>query len=82
MILDREVMSVARLLGGSAVVAGVLLPWLKFSAITQTGNGLFFGTTHVQRINTQGGMAAGSCAQAGAYRSVPYSADYVFWRAE
>ena len=58
------------------------LPWLKFSVITQIGNGLFYGTTHVQRINTQGGMAAGSCEQAGAYRSVPYAADYVFWRAE
>lgn len=58
------------------------LPWLKFSAITQTGNGLFYGVTHVQRINTQGGMARGPCEQAGAYRSVPYAADYVFWRAE
>src|SRR6266702_1762905 len=58
------------------------LPWLKLGVITQTGNGLFYGVTHVQRINTQGSMAAGSCEQAGAYRSVPYSADYVFWRAE
>jgi hypothetical protein len=70
------------------IVAGVAgrraedLPWLKFGVITQTGNGLFYGVTHVRRINTQGGMAAGSCEQAGAYRSVPYSADYVFWRAE
>jgi hypothetical protein len=58
------------------------LPWLKFGVITQTGNGLLYGVTHVQRINTQGGMARGQCDQAGAYRSVPYSADYVFWRAE
>ena len=69
---------VARVVGRTAED----LPWLKFSVITQTGNGLFYGTTHVQRINTQGGMAAGSCEQAGAYRSVPYAADYVFWRAE
>ncbi len=58
------------------------LPWLKFRVITQTGNGLFYGVTHVQRINTQGGMVSGPCDQAGAYRNVPYSADYVFWRAE
>ncbi|WP_240535268.1 DUF3455 domain-containing protein [Bradyrhizobium sp. YR681] len=58
------------------------LPWLKFGAVAQTGNGLLYGVTHVQRINTQGGVARGPCTQAGAYRSVPYSADYVFWRAE
>jgi len=58
------------------------LPWLKFGVITQRGDGLFYGITHVQRINTQGGVTRGACQQAGAYRSVPYSADYVFWRAE
>lgn len=58
------------------------LPWLKFKVSAQTGNGLFYGVTHVQRVNTQGGLISGPCDQAGAYRSVPYSADYVFWRAE
>ena len=58
------------------------LPWLKFGVITQRGDGLFYGITHVQRINTQGGVTRGACQQAGAYRSVPYSADYVFWRVE
>jgi hypothetical protein len=58
------------------------LPWLKFKVIAQTGNGLLYGVTHVQRINTQGGLVRGPCEQAGAYRSAPYSADYVFWRAE
>ncbi|WP_346730952.1 DUF3455 domain-containing protein [Bradyrhizobium sp. 132] len=33
-------------------------------------------------MTTQGGMVRGSCEQPGAYRSAPYSADYVFWRAE
>lgn len=58
------------------------LPWLKFGVITQSGDGLFFGASHVQRINTQGGVLRGTCQQAGTYRSVPYSADYVFWRVE
>ncbi|WP_347336769.1 DUF3455 domain-containing protein [Bradyrhizobium neotropicale] len=58
------------------------MPWLKFTVVTQTGNGLFYGVTHVQRINTEGGMVKGPCDQAGIFRSVPYSADYVFWRAE
>jgi hypothetical protein len=34
--------------------------------------------TTVQRINSHGGAAQGACDQAGAFRSVPYSADYVF----
>jgi hypothetical protein len=32
----------------------------------------------VQRINTRGGAMQGSCETAGTYRSVPFSADYVF----
>jgi hypothetical protein len=58
------------------------LPWLKFGVIKQSGDGLFYGVSHVQRINTLGGMIRGACQPAGTYRSVPYSADYVFWRVE
>jgi hypothetical protein len=58
------------------------LPWLKLHVTAQVANGMFYGVTHVQRINTQGGMASGSCDLAGTLRSVPYSADYVFWRAD
>lgn len=58
------------------------LPWLKFKTVAQTGDGLFHGVTHIQRINTQGGLLRGPCDQAGGYRSIPYSADYVFWRVE
>jgi hypothetical protein len=36
--------------------------------------------TTVQRVNTTGGKAEGTCNKAGAYRSIPYSADYVFLR--
>ena len=77
---------------GSAVKARIVaqaagrsaddLPWLKFGVITHSGDGLFSGVSHVQRINTQGGVARGACQQAGALRSVAYSADYVFWRVE
>ena len=38
--------------------------------------------TTVQRLDTKGGVAEGRCPSAGALLSVPYSADYVFWRAE
>ena len=39
------------------------------------------GTTYIQRIHTAGGVApAGPCA-VGASAEVPYSADYVFFKA-
>ena len=39
-------------------------------------------TTWVQRLNTSGGVApAGTCAP-GATVAVPYTTDYVFWKAK
>lgn len=55
-------------------------PWLKLAVVTRRGNGLFAEVTTVQRINTHGGAFSGACDQAGALRSVAYSADYVFLR--
>ena len=40
--------------------------------------GTLADVTTVQQINSHGGAAQGACDQAGAFRSVPYSADYVF----
>jgi hypothetical protein len=34
--------------------------------------------TTIQRINTKGGVAEGGCKEAGAFLSVPYTADYTF----
>jgi len=56
------------------------MPWLRLQVTSQNRNGMLYGVAAVQRINTRGGMARGSCDRAGAYLSVPYSADYVFWR--
>ena len=56
------------------------IPWLKLDVISRRGNGVLTGVTTVQRINTSGGKFEGPCDKAGAYRSVPYSADYVFLR--
>lgn len=58
------------------------LPWLKFRVVTQNGNGRFYGVTSVQRLNTHGGVAQGNCDKADEYLSVPYSADYLFWRVD
>src|SRR5688572_5514779 len=78
---------------GSSVVArrdaGVpgapgAVDWLRLKA-TSTAAGAdgdrLAGTTYIQRIHTVGGVApAGACA-AGASAEVPYTADYVFFKA-
>jgi hypothetical protein len=56
------------------------IPWLKAEVTEHRGAGILSDATAVQRINTKGGMLQGSCGEAGAYRSVPYSAQYVFLR--
>ena len=56
------------------------IPWLKLEVISRRGSGILTGVTTVQRINTQGGKLEGACDKAGATRSAPYSADYVFLR--
>ena len=54
------------------------VPWLKLEVTEQRGNGTLSHIMTVQRVNTKGGVAQGPCESAGAFRSVPYSADYVF----
>ena len=75
---------------GSAVVGKVAgnapgatandIPWLKLEVASQRGSGVLTGVTTVQRINTKGGKLDGACDKPGAFRSAPYSADYVFLR--
>jgi hypothetical protein len=75
---------------GSAVVGKVAasapgampddIPWLRLEVISRRGNGILSGVTTVQRINTKGGKLDGACDKAGALKSVPYSAEYVFLR--
>jgi hypothetical protein len=56
------------------------IPWLKLDVTEHRGDGILASVTTVQRINTKGGVVQGTCENAGNYRSVPYSADYVFLR--
>ena len=77
---------------GSAVVGRVVdrapaegtIPWLLLEAAS-TSAGRLEGTTYIQRLATTGGLApaAGSCnaETAGTTAEVPYTADYVFWKA-
>ncbi len=55
------------------------IPWLKLEVISHRGSGILTAATTVQRINTiGGGKLEGACDKAGAFKSAPYSADYVF----
>jgi hypothetical protein len=56
------------------------IAWLKLDVVSRRGMGALNPVTTVQRINTRGGKLEGACETAGSYRSVPYSADYVFLR--
>lgn len=70
-----------------AYVAEGAVPWFLLEVVgTQTGptGGAIYGqTTYIQRVNTTGGtMPTGACTEAGAIQFVPYTADYIFYKAE
>jgi hypothetical protein len=56
------------------------IPQLKLEVTSHGGNGRLSDVTTVQRLDTKGGMAEGACPAADALLSVPYSADYAFYR--
>jgi hypothetical protein len=56
------------------------IPWLVLEVIEHRGNGQLSDAAIVERVNTKGGVASGSCESAGNYLNAPYSADYVFRR--
>jgi len=55
------------------------IPLLKLEVVSRRGTGQFTKITTIQRLNTKGGVAEGPCATAGAFLSVPYSANYAFF---
>lgn len=65
--------------GGSGNIAWLLLE----AAVTTSGadGDRLAGTTWVQRLNTSGGVAPAGACTPGDATAVPYSTDYVFWRA-
>lgn len=59
------------------------IPLQLVKAEPAMGKGMMEGITYIQRVNTKGGVApmdACSAANAGAKMTVPYQADYVFYR--
>jgi len=79
---------------GSKVIAARLesvtvdpnsIAWLKLGAVSSTGPGIFEGTKFIQRVNTVGGKAPATGANAGTVGEeieVPYTAEYYFYKAE
>jgi hypothetical protein len=70
----------AKASGNSPGATSSDIPWLKLDVLTHKGHGLFSKVTTIQRLNTQGGTLTGSCDKAGDFKSVAYSATYVFLR--
>lgn len=65
--------------GGAGNIA-----WLLLQAVSTTagpGGDSLTVTTWVQRLNTSGGVAPTGMCTPGDRTAVPYSADYLFWRA-
>jgi hypothetical protein len=77
---------------GSSVVGAVVaradapskkvIPWLLLEAKSHAGSGVFSTITHIQRLDTKGGVAPSKgcdATHAGEEVRVPYKATYVFY---
>ncbi|HVF63938.1 MAG TPA: DUF3455 domain-containing protein [Casimicrobiaceae bacterium] len=75
----------SKITGKQVAVAPAAAGNIPFQLVkTEGGSGAMKDVTYIQRINTQGGVApSDACAAAnkGAKKTVPYSADYVFYKA-
>lgn len=57
------------------------IPWLLLQAVTNNGPGIFHRVTHIQRVNTVGGLAPSTPGSTvGQEEQVPYTAEYYFYR--
>ena len=56
------------------------IPLLRLDVAARHGSGLLSGVTTIQRLNTNGGRADAACDAPGTFLSVPYSADYAFYK--
>ena len=57
------------------------IPLLLLQVMEHSGSGIYTPVTHIQRLNTVGGVAPTGACNVGARRPVPYSADYYFYAA-
>jgi len=74
----------ARVFGAPNPATPNAIPWLLLGAVSAEGPGIFHRVTYIQRVNTTGGLAPTTNADAahvGQEVRVPYTADYYFYRA-
>jgi uncharacterized protein DUF3455 len=55
------------------------IPELLLEVKTHSGQGILSTVTHIQRMNTFGGVAPATACTDGDKTSVPYNANYIFW---
>ena len=66
--------------GRAAGASAADIPLLKLEASSPRDGSRLAGITTIQRLNTKGGAAEGPCQTPGEFLSVPYAADYAFYR--
>jgi hypothetical protein len=71
---------VGKVAGRAAGATAKDIPLLKLEVTSRRGNGRLADVATIQRLNTKGGAAEGGCETAGAFLSVPYAADYAFYK--
>ncbi|WP_412742971.1 DUF3455 domain-containing protein [Krasilnikovia sp. MM14-A1004] len=76
---DDSLVTATRIAAGPASPDAI--PELLLGVNSHTGSGILSPVTHIQRLNTSGGVAPTGACTDGEKASVPYSATYVFWAA-
>ena len=79
---DGSALTGAQLAVAPAMAGSIPLQLVK--ANPATGSGALVGVTHIQRVDTRGGVAPAlpcSMAEKGQREIVKYQADYIFWKA-
>jgi hypothetical protein len=69
---------VAKASGNAPGASADDIPWLKLDVTKHAGRGLLSKVTTIQRLDTHGGALSGGCDKAGDFKSVAYTATYVF----
>ena len=57
------------------------IPWLRLTAVTSSGPGIFDGVTFIQRVNTVGGIRPAPGTVIGQEVKIPYTTEYYFYKA-
>lgn len=58
------------------------IPWLRLTAVSSSGPGIFDEVTYIQRVNTIGGVRpAEAGTEVGQEARIPYTTEYYFYKA-